>query len=189
MEPHPESNATLQALIANRREFQAFLEKRTGSPTDAEDLLQVAFVRALEKGASLRNEESAVAWIYRVLRNALIDRQRAAASSAGRLEGSPDLEGMEDPDDRDDELHGEACRCVLSLLPTLKTEYADLLRLVDLEGSPVQDAARALGITPNNAGVRLHRARKALLREVQRSCRTCATHGCLDCTCRSGPGE
>jgi RNA polymerase sigma-70 factor (ECF subfamily) len=31
--------------------------------------------------------------------------------------------------------------------------------------------------------VRLHRARQALKRELERSCGTCATHGCLDCTC------
>ena len=58
-----------------------------------------------------------------------------------------------------------------------------VFRRVDLEGEAVNGAAQAIGITPNNAGVRLHRARKALLREVQRSCRTCATHGCLDCSC------
>jgi RNA polymerase sigma-70 factor (ECF subfamily) len=81
------------------------------------------------------------------------------------------------------ELRGEVCRCILDLLPTLEPGYADLLRRVDLGGEPVVAAAQALGITANNAGVRLHRARKALLREVQRSCRTCATHGCLDCSC------
>ena len=43
--------------------------------------------------------------------------------------------------------------------------------------------AEDLGITPNNATVRLHRARKALKRELERSCGTCATHGCLDCGC------
>ena len=78
---------------------------------------------------------------------------------------------------------GERSAGVIDLLPTLKVEYAELLRRVELEGEPVKDVANAVGITPNNAGVRLQRARKALLREVQRSCRTCAPHGCLDCTC------
>ncbi len=179
--PDSTSNAVLQALVDNHRRFLDFLERRTGSRADAEDVLQGAFVRALEKGGDLRDGESAVAWFYRLLRNALVDRHRAEATRGRAIESKGeegDDEGNEDP-----ELRGEVCRCVVGLLPTLKPEYAELLRRVDLEGEAVNGAAQAIGITPNNAGVRLHRARKALLREVQRSCRTCATHGCLDCSC------
>ncbi len=179
-------NAALQALVDNHRSFLDFLERRTGSRADAEDLLQGAFVRALEKGGDLRDGESAVAWIYRLLRNALVDRHRAEDARDRAIESKAkegDGEGEEDV-----ELQGEACRCVMGLLPTLKPEYAELLRRVDLDGAAVHGAAQAIGISPNNAGVRLHRARKALLREVQRSCRTCATHGCLDCSCgQPGP--
>ena len=181
------SNAALEALADNHRRFLDFLESRTASRADAEDLLQAAFVRALEKGGDLRDGESAVAWIYRILRNALVDRHRADTARGRALETR--AEELRDEVGEDAELTGEACRCVVGLLPTLKPEYEDLLRRVDLRGETVQGAARAVGITPNHAGVRLHRARKALLREVQRSCRTCATHGCLDCTCGpSGPG-
>jgi RNA polymerase sigma-70 factor (ECF subfamily) len=70
-----------------------------------------------------------------------------------------------------------------TLLPNLKSEYAEVLRRVDLEEIPVAQVATELDITTNNATVRLHRARQALKRELERSCGTCATHGCLDCTC------
>jgi RNA polymerase sigma-70 factor (ECF subfamily) len=69
-------------------------------------------------------------------------------------------------------------------LPTLKPEYAELLRRVDLEERSVPEAAAEVGITPNNAGVRLHRARQALKHQLERSCGSCATHGCLDCSCQ-----
>ena len=49
------------------------------------------------------------------------------------------------------------------------------------------EVAGELAITPNNAAVRLHRARTALRRQLERSCGTCATHGCLDCRCGGGP--
>lgn len=181
MTPDFASNVALQALVDNHRRFLDFLERRTGSRADAEDVLQGAFVRTLEKGGDLRDEESAVAWIYRLLRNALVDRHRAEAAQDRAVEFKA-REG-DDDDGKDVELQGEVCRCVLGLLPTLKPEYAELLKRVDLDGEAVHGAAQAIGITPNNAGVRLHRARKALLREVQRSCRTCAIHGCLDCSC------
>jgi len=181
MNSSSDSDAVVQALLDNHRRFLTFLERRTGSRADAEDVLQGAFVQALVKGGELRDEESAVAWFYRLLRSALVDRHRAETSRGRALE-SKSLETA-DGEEEDAELRGELCRCVVDLLPNLKPEYAELVRRVDLEGEAVHGVARAIGITPNNAGVRLHRARKALMKEVQRSCRTCATHGCLDCTC------
>lgn len=171
----------LRTLVANHRRFLEFLERRTGSRAEAEDVLQAAFVRTLERGVELRSGESAVAWFYRVLRNALIDRARAgAARERAHAAVASEADEIDDP-----ELHAEACRCVLDLLPTLKDDQARMLRRVDLERTPVQEVAGELGITPNAASVRLHRARQALLGEVRRSCRTCASHGCLDCTCGS----
>jgi len=48
----------------------------------------------------------------------------------------------------------------------------------------VKDYADEAGISSSNAGVRIFRAREAL-KQVARSCGTCATHGCVDCTCAS----
>lgn len=53
-------------LVANHRQFLAFLEKRVGGRAIAEDILQDAFVRGMAKLDGLRNEESAVAWFYRL---------------------------------------------------------------------------------------------------------------------------
>jgi DNA-directed RNA polymerase specialized sigma24 family protein len=39
------------------------------------------------------------------------------------------------------------------------------------------------GITANNLTVRLHRARQRLRIELERTCRICSRHGCLDCSC------
>jgi DNA-directed RNA polymerase specialized sigma24 family protein len=89
-------------------------------------------------------------------------------------------------DSRDVELHRVVCKCVGELATTLKPEYADALRRVEIEGASVKDYADEVGITASNAGVRICRAREALRRQVARSCGTCATHGCLDCTCGAG---
>ena len=81
------------------------------------------------------------------------------------------------------EVEAALCHCFEALLPALRPEYSEILRRVDLEGSRPADFAREAGLTANNAMVRLHRARKALRADLQRSCRTCADHGCLDCSC------
>lgn len=76
------------------------------------------------------------------------------------------------------------CQCVRTLAATLKPEYADALQRVELDGLSVQGFAAEAGIEPNNAAVRVHRARAALRKQVLASCGTCAEHGCRDCTCR-----
>lgn len=170
-----------QALVANHRRFLAFVERRVGNRAVAEEILQSAFVKTLEKGEALHDSEGAVTWFYRLLRNALVDhyRRQSAEGRALEREAREAEEPAEDP-----ELKKTVCACVGDLLPTLKPEYADMVRQVDLEERAVPDVAREAGITPNNAGVRLHRARQALKKQLERSCGTCASHGCLDCSCK-----
>ena len=174
----------ISRLVDNHRNFLGFLERRVGSRAVAEDILQDAFTRSLDKVAGLRKEESAVAWFYRVLRNAVMDHRRRCAADDRKLEAfATELEANSDPGDG---LRGAICRCVSELSGTLKPEYAEALRRVELDGVPVKDFAREAGITSGNAAVRIFRAREALRRQVVRSCGTCAEHGCFDCTCGSG---
>jgi len=177
----------LQLLVDNHRRFLTFLERRVGSREAAEDILQDAFVRGLDRAKTVHDGEAIVAWFYRLLRNAVVDHyrrrsveQRAlayAAATADQTEPGPD-EGLRD----------EVCACVTALVRTLKPEYATAIRRVDLDGTSVAAFARELGITANNAAVRLHRAHGALRRQLIRCCGTCATHGSFDCECR-GPGR
>jgi RNA polymerase sigma-70 factor (ECF subfamily) len=175
-------NPVVARLQANHRQFINFLSARVGSREDAEEILQDAFVRSLQKGGDVRDDENAVAWFYRLLRNAVTDHYRRKDAGRRALESyareARDVDGGVDAD-----LERAVCACVNDLIPNLKPEYAELIRRVDLGGAEVAGVASGLGITPANARVRLHRARTALRRELERSCRTCATHGCLDCTC------
>ena len=85
--------------------------------------------------------------------------------------------------DGGEELANVACACVARLAGTLKPEYADALRRIEVDGVSVKDYGESVGISASNAGVRIFRAREALRKQVARSCATCADHGCLDCTC------
>jgi RNA polymerase sigma-70 factor (ECF subfamily) len=184
MDPRPEPTGApppevVAHLVASHRAFLGFLERRLPSRAAAEEVLQEAFVRTLERGGELREGEGAVAWFYRLLRNAIVDHHRRRGAEGRALE----REAREAEEGEEPELRSVICACMGELLPDLKPEYAELLRRVDLEEAPVAAAAAAAGITVNNAHVRLHRARQALKRSLERACGTCATHGCLDCTC------
>jgi len=110
-------------------------------------------------------------------RNALVDAHRRQQVEQKSLR-------HEQPEPEDQDLFRAICTCVGGVIETLKPEYADLLRRVDLEGASAPEAARATGITANNAGVRLHRARTALREKLKAVCGACARHGCLDCRCQ-----
>jgi RNA polymerase sigma-70 factor (ECF subfamily) len=180
-ERDPAMPEVLQVLLDNHARFLAFLERRVGSRDDAEDILQEAFVRSLDHASSLRSSTAATAWFYRVLRNAITDYYRRQDSQGRALDRL--VAETADSDAPDSELEKVVCQCVLSLLETLKPEYGAAIRRVDLDGLSVRDFAAETGVTAGNAGVRLHRARDALARQLARSCGTCLTHGCLDCRC------
>lgn len=178
----PETPDLVQVLAQNHRRFLTFLESRGLSTAVAEEVLQTAFVKTLEKPYSLRDGDSAVAWLFQLLRNAATDhyRRSAAESRAVAKEAllTQHIAAFED------ELKGELCSCLGELLSTLKPEYEQIVREVDLDEGSISDVAQRLGISPGNASVRLHRGRQALKKQLERCCGACATHGCLDCDCQ-----
>lgn len=181
LEPSP---AVVDRLVDNHREFLGFLERRVGDRALAEDLLHDAFVRGLDKLGGLEREESAVAWFYRLLRNAVIDHRRRQGAAGRAFEAfAVEIDTHAEPTP---EVAGAVCRCVARLATTLKPEYADALRRVEIDGAAVKDYANEAGISSNNAAVRVFRAREALRKRVRESCGSCAEHGCLDCSCGSG---
>ena len=179
------SPKAIEQLVSGHREFLAFLERRVESRAVAEDILQAAFTRGLERGSGVQ-EEKVVAWFYRVLRNAVVDHYRQRATASRALEAW----GREFPDTQqpEAELRQEICQCLSGLLGTLKPEYRDALQIVDVEEGTLKDLAQRSGITAENAAVRVHRARAALRRQIEKACGTCAVHGCVDCSCESSSG-
>lgn len=172
-------------LLRRKAQLLAFLERRLGSRADAEDILQDALLVLVAKRDSLRHEESIVPWFYQVLRNLLVDyhrRRSAQANLRARLARTT----AGDPMTEDPALFHEVCACVRDVMAALRPPYAAILHRVELEEQPVRTVARDLGISPGNASVRLHRARRALLEGLRRMCGACFDHGCLDCTCRRG---
>ena len=114
----------VDVLVERHRRFLQFLEPRVGSRAVAEELLQAAFVKAVERGNELRDGESAVAWFYKLLRNALVDfyRHRDAKRRAMERHASETQVTTE----RDPALDAAICECVHGLIPTLKAEYAEI---------------------------------------------------------------
>lgn len=172
---------TMELLASKKPQFLGFLRARLGDDRLAEDVLQAAYLRAQEKGGALREDQSSVAWFYQLLRNAVVDLHRARA----RGPSGPPLDDLDDAalGVAPEQLREAVCRCLEAVVDTLSPAHARLLRRVDLDGASVPAVAEEERITPNNAGVRLHRARAALRDRLRRVCGACSRHGCLDCQC------
>ena len=168
-------------LLKNREALLGFIRSKVGDDALAEDILQDSLLRALQAAPDLKDEDKLVSWFYRIIRNALTDAYRRHAAAARRLEQYA-LEQPESVLPASDE--AALCACFKDLLPTLKPEYAALIEAMDLGGASAEEEAGRLEITRNNLKVRHHRARQQLRERLEETCRTCAEHGCIDCTCR-----
>jgi RNA polymerase sigma factor (sigma-70 family) len=182
--PAAESPAPIATLLENHRAFLRYLERRVGDRELAEDILQDAFVKLMDRPDQAPADEGIVLWFYRTLRNAAIDRFRRRDAAGRALEAfARELETHEAPEA---DVEAEICACIGRLATTLKPEYADALQAIDVQGMPVKTFAATRGLSTSLAGVRVFRARTALKKRVTQSCGTCAEHGCQDCTCQAG---
>ncbi len=170
----------LNELFEHRGKFLAFLAARVSDPATAEDILQAAYTRTLEKGGQIQKTESIVAWFYRVLRNALTDHYRRDAARGRAHERLC----AETADSYEMEQRSKLCTCIEGVLRTLKPEYRLALERIDLRNESIADFARAEHTTLNNVSVRLHRARRAASKRLIQVCGSCADHKCLDCSCK-----
>ena len=181
MSSHASATRDTAAALAERHSrFLQFLRNRVADAATAEDILQAAYLKAIESGSQLRETESSVAWFYRILRNAIADHYRQQAARARAL----DRWAAEWQESYEAEIPEEVSACIQEAVRGLKPEYRAAIERVDLGGGSVESFAKSQRTTSNNASVRLHRARRAVAKQLIAICGTCPTHKCIDCTCR-----
>jgi RNA polymerase sigma-70 factor (ECF subfamily) len=175
--------AVRQALVEGHRQILSFLKRRLGNADRADDVLQAFMVRALARSSDLRDVQTARGWLSRILATTIADHQRREARKHKREVGMNSDEVETLPIEADEEIDQAICNCLHKLLPTLKQEYAEVVRRVDLLGESREGVAASLGVSLNNVTVRLHRGRQALKLRLEEMCLTCPEHGFLDCGC------
>lgn len=125
-----------------------------GDPSDAEDAVQETFVAAL-RSCDFRGAAEIGTWLHRILMNKCIDRMRRTRPAATT---DPDLPGaVTDPSGQ------VTTRLVVGdALAVLAPEQRAAIVLVDVEGRPVAEAARLLGVPPGTVKSRCARGRLRL---------------------------
>src|SRR4051812_29187077 len=162
----PAAKRPLETAFEKDRAFLwAFTYRMTGDPSDADDVVQDAFVRAMEAAPS--EDRSLRPWLTRVAANLAIDRlrqrqQRAypgvwlpAAIAEEELAAEPGS-------DHRYELKESATIAFLVALEALTPSQRAVLLLRDVFELSVEETAKALDLSAANVKTTLHRARVAM---------------------------
>jgi RNA polymerase sigma-70 factor (ECF subfamily) len=158
---------------ANERRLWGLCYRITGVAADADDLVQEAFVRAVEAPAALAGRDLE-RWLVRVATNLSLDclRRRRRRAYHGPWLPSP-LETAEIPDVSDANPEGVArsveraeqvSYAFLVALEALAPRPRAALLLVDVLDYPIAEVARILETSEGNVRVLHHRARRTLER-------------------------
>ena len=146
-----------------------YVLRRVGNVTDAEDITARTFEKALGgigdfkwKGASF------CSWLVRIAANTVIDhyRREGKAKMVDLEEVLPQLEASDNPT-RGIERQEES-RLLLKAMQALPEKYRVVIELKFVDEMDNQVVADTIGCTKGNLAVRLHRALKALRREVEK---------------------
>jgi RNA polymerase sigma-70 factor, ECF subfamily len=157
-------------LLAHADALYNFARHLTGDASDAEDLVQETYARALRARATLGSTSNPKAWLCSILRNAYISRYRhdqrhPAAEAYDTTEPSSESAATAHGG-RGEELEAEQLRRLVSsdieaALRTLSDDARTVV-LLDVEGLTETEVALVLGCPVGTVKSRLNRARAAL---------------------------
>lgn len=144
------------------RQLGGFFRRRIANASDAEDLAQEVFLRALRQRKDAGEIRNPAAWLFRIAQSVLVDHYRRAGRPTpdGVLLAAGEEEMREDT---------EIATCIEPLLSALPPTYREAVRTVDLEGVAQTDFAKTVSLSPSAARARVQRGRKKL-REAFLAC-------------------
>lgn len=146
------------------REIYGFFGYRVGSRSEAEDLTQATFERALRAWARFDpRRASAKTWLFTIARNLLIDHHRRNRGSRERLSGlePKDAEGETAAYALDDRRLGPSPE-VAAALGELGERERELIALRFGGGLTAAQIARLVGLTPTNVDQIMSRTMRRL---------------------------
>jgi RNA polymerase sigma-70 factor, ECF subfamily len=153
-----------KAWRQHKVEIRAFLAHRSGSASEADDLLQEVFLKALLQGKAFCDLDDPRAWLFHVARNLLVDRLRLTKAQVPlpedlSVESVPEFEPVD-----------LLSHCLPRVLSELSPEDREAILLCDMQGMMQKNYARHLGLTLPAAKSRVQRARLRLRSRLAEAC-------------------
>ena len=141
----------------------------TGDRSEAEDLVQETYAKALKGFKSFQDGTNLRAWMCRILRNTFLTSRSGLAAQM--------TSSIEDSNIREDEISGDSAtpevlllrreseQMVLQALESLPVTHREILLLCEVEEMSYKETAQILAVPIGTVMSRLARARK-MLRET-----------------------
>jgi RNA polymerase sigma-70 factor (ECF subfamily) len=145
--------------------------------SEAEDVVQEAYVKAFTHLGGFRGDSSLATWLSRITMNEALGRLRRERPTvdletfgAQRIEAQiikfPQTVTSDDPE------RAMAQREILQLVERATDNLPEIFRIVFMtrviEGMSTEDTANLLGLQPDTVKTRLHRARRLVRKELDR---------------------
>ena len=168
-----DETAFAELVHENAGRLLAVARRLLRSEEDARDALQDAFLQAFRAIGRFQGESRLSTWLHRIVINACLMKLRTQRRHPEddieqylpkfKEDGHQVTRSMpwcETPESLAE--RAELCTLVREAIDMLPDSHRVVLLLRDIEELSTEEAAEALGITPNALKVRLHRARQAL---------------------------
>ncbi|MCH4888380.1 RNA polymerase sigma factor SigZ [Acidaminobacter sp. JC074] len=143
-----------------------YIQSKVGNEHDAEDILQIVFLKVYKGFESLENKEALKPWLYQITRNSIIDFYKKKKEISLAPESLPDIVMEEDPDNMNDEIAG----CLKKMLYDIPDKYQDVYRMYEDHGMKHKEISDELGISVSASKVRLKRARDLFKKKLLDCC-------------------
>jgi RNA polymerase sigma-70 factor, ECF subfamily len=169
-----ESPAGREAMTEQlRREIRAYVRKKVGDPSSADDLTQETFLRverALIKGTK---PEHFRGWIFQIARNAIIDwtKERRRFVELEEEEKIGESVSPKETESIDSEFRQGLFAYAAKVIEGMPAEDREALTLTELDGFNREELANHLGISVSAAKSRVVRARAKLRKAIENCCR------------------
>ncbi|QDV65298.1 RNA polymerase sigma factor [Crateriforma conspicua] len=176
-----ESDLITDALSGNRDAFATLVRRNqdrlfasmiqvTGSPDEAEEVVQEAFIRAFVKLDTFQQNSQFFTWLYRIAFNTALTRRRRQkvkiSLDQARESAGHELTATTDAVD-ENLLRAERVTMIRVAMARLSEDHRSILVLREMEGHDYEKIAEILCISIGTVRSRLNRARRQLKQHLE----------------------
>lgn len=134
----------------------------TQDASEAEDLVQEAYTKALRGFSGFEAGTNFRAWMFRILRNSFLTSRTGLKTKVSLEEGGVEAIASSAPTPEEVLIEQGNREMVRDALTELPVPYREILLLCEVEEMSYEEIAQVLAIPAGTVMSRLHRARKAL---------------------------
>jgi RNA polymerase sigma-70 factor, ECF subfamily len=190
-EAAPRCTSTEVAWHQFRDRLRSFVGRRVGNPADADDIVQIVFLRMHGSLTEIRSGERIHAWLYGTARRAIADYYRSPSRRREVPSGDAlDLDDLgpvgPEPFDGESDRRREVASCLAPVVTRLSRADQEAIRLTETEGLPFAEAAARSGLSLAALKSRAVRARRRLRQAMLDCCHIAldARNAPIDCAAR-----